>query len=599
MKSILCIFILAFCAQASAWTLSAFSPYHEGKRVWIKINGKKIESISLANNLDKKVVYTDKVVFPGLIDLHGHLSYNVLPLWSKAEGQYNNRFEWRVDPAYKAYASKAMRVFRNKNNRPDLKDNILWAEMKAMTGGATSLLGAGGNAYHGFSFGIQNLENPSLYFETDNKVELSTDIVSKKFYDSIYVPYLKDDLLAGKTYEEAFVSFLKKSQIALWLDQYMTSEPTLTSALELIFQTSFLLEVTDENIDEVIKAQLKKPQAFKIRSKKQTVKSVKNFIYGSRRNPAYLEAPKTLEMARLFFSLDGNFNWHYSVRDFVYEYQNERQEFLTSEHNHTMVAHLSEGKHTDEFTQKEFFISDKLGFIKEGLVVIHGMGLAKEDLEKLQEKNISVVWSPLSNLLLYGESFDIPKFIESEVSLSLGTDWSVSGSKTLLDELKIAKKYLQQYGIDNDKLLVDMVTKNPAKAIKLDSFIGSIEEDKHANLILVDSLEPNFSALVDAQQKDISAVITDGTMIYGDKKLLEKYMVSDFNNKNNYLNRMPSENCSEKWMLLREDIGLSAINERLDSKLNKVTYDDIPLSADKIFNCEDLEYQNAISRFVN
>lgn len=599
MKSFLFIIIFTFSAQASAWTLSALSPYHEGKRVWIKINNKKIESISLKDNFDKKVVHTNKVVFPGLIDLHGHLSYNVLPLWSKAKGQYNNRFEWRIDPAYKSYASKAMHVFRNKNNRPDLKDNILWAEMKAVSGGATSLLGAGGNAYHGFSFGIQNLENPSLYFETNNQVELSTDIISKKFYDSIYVPYLKEDLLDGKTYEQAFINFLKKSQVSLWLQQFMQSEPSITSALELIFQKKFLLEVTDETIDDIIKSELKKPQAFSIRSRKQTTTAIKNFIYGSRRNPAYLDSPLTIEMARLFFSIDGNFNWHYSIRDFVYEYQNERQEFLSSDSHQTMVAHLSEGKHDDEFTQKEFFISDKMGFIKEGLVVIHGMGLTKKDLDTLKEKNVSVVWSPLSNLLLYGESFDIPKFIDSNVNLSLGTDWSVSGSKTILDEIKIAKKYLKNYGIDNDKMLVDMVTKNPAKAIKLNEFIGSIEEGKHANLILVDADKPSFSALVEAQQEDIHAVVTDGTMIYGDQDILKQYLVSDLNNKNIYLEPMPSNSCSDKWMLLSEPTELMAINERLNSKLSKVTYNEAPLQADKIYNCEDLDYQSAISSFIN
>ena len=35
------------------------------------------------------------VIYPGLIDLHGHPKQNVLPLWDNARGQFANRHEWR------------------------------------------------------------------------------------------------------------------------------------------------------------------------------------------------------------------------------------------------------------------------------------------------------------------------------------------------------------------------------------------------------------------------------------------------------------------------------------------------------------------------
>jgi cytosine/adenosine deaminase-related metal-dependent hydrolase len=50
-----------------------------------------------------------------------------------------------------------------------------------------------------------------------------------------------------------------------------------------------------------------------------------------------------------------------------------------------------------------------------------------------------MVWSPLSNYLLYGDTADIEDAKSEGVLIGIGSDWSPSGSKNLLGELKIAK----------------------------------------------------------------------------------------------------------------------------------------------------------------
>src|SRR5881296_685509 len=39
-------------------------------------------------------------IFPGLINLHSHTDYNLLPLWYTPMAPFNNRFEWRQDRGY-------------------------------------------------------------------------------------------------------------------------------------------------------------------------------------------------------------------------------------------------------------------------------------------------------------------------------------------------------------------------------------------------------------------------------------------------------------------------------------------------------------------
>ena len=57
----------------------------------------------------------------------------------------------------------------------------------------------------------------------------------------------------------------------------------------------------------------------------------------------------------------------------------------------------------------------------------------------MAQNKASMVWSPLSNLLLYGGTADVKSARAAGVPVALGSDWSPSGSKNLLNELKIAK----------------------------------------------------------------------------------------------------------------------------------------------------------------
>ena len=54
-----------------------------------------------------------------------------------------------------------------------------------------------------------------------------------------------------------------------------------------------------------------------------------------------------------------------------------------------------------------------------------------------------MIWSPLSNLLLYGDTARVDVAKRAGVRIGLGSDWSPSGSKNLLGELKIAWLYSQ------------------------------------------------------------------------------------------------------------------------------------------------------------
>ena len=44
-------------------------------------------------------------IYPGLVDLHTHTDYNMLPLWKTDKAPFDNRFAWRGDAGYRTVVS--------------------------------------------------------------------------------------------------------------------------------------------------------------------------------------------------------------------------------------------------------------------------------------------------------------------------------------------------------------------------------------------------------------------------------------------------------------------------------------------------------------
>src|SRR5581483_2689968 len=65
------------------------------KHIDIRIENGRIKSISEHNASDKGIEFTDAIVFPGLINSHDHLDFNLFP--QLGNRKYNNYVEWGDD----------------------------------------------------------------------------------------------------------------------------------------------------------------------------------------------------------------------------------------------------------------------------------------------------------------------------------------------------------------------------------------------------------------------------------------------------------------------------------------------------------------------
>ncbi|MCA2999660.1 MAG: amidohydrolase family protein, partial [Rhodocyclaceae bacterium] len=140
-----------------------------------------------------------------------------------------------------------------------------------------------------------------------------------------------------------------------------------------------------------------------------------------------------------------------------------------------------------------------------------------------------LVWSPLSNFLLYGQTTDIAAARAAGVKLSLAPDWTPSGSKSILGELKVADlvNIHQLGGALSNRELIEMVTINPAEAMGWQGRLGTIASGYLADLVIVDdTVDDPYRNLVLATENNVRLVMIRGDALYGDQTLMELFRVS-------------------------------------------------------------------------
>jgi hypothetical protein len=188
-----------------------------------------------------------------------------------------------------------------------------------------------------------------------------------------------------------------------------------------------------------------------------------------------------------------------------------------------LLIHLCEG--TDQVTRDLFsnlIAPDGTPLIGPNLLSIHGTALASPQFKALKLGG-GLIWSPTSNFLLYGATTDITAAIAAGVQAAIGCDWAPSGTKNLLGELKIAKLTSNHLsGLFTDERLVRMVTTIPAAMIGWDSFLGSVETGKQADLLVIGKTDGDpYSALISATEGDVAAVLIGGKLRAGRASLVD------------------------------------------------------------------------------
>jgi cytosine/adenosine deaminase-related metal-dependent hydrolase len=187
------------------------------------------------------------------------------------------------------------------------------------------------------------------------------------------------------------------------------------------------------------------------------------------------------------------------------------------------LPHIAEG--VNKAAENEFTCESQgaQNLIAPQTAAIHSVGLTAPDMALMQKNGASVIWSPRSNVDLYGDTAQVVELDHLGVPIALGTDWMPSGSMNLLRELRCADELNSSYygGHFNDAGLWRMVTTNAAFAVGAGNAIGMLKPGYVADIAIFDGkTRKDHRAVVGANVNDVVLVLRGGKPLYGDADLL-------------------------------------------------------------------------------
>jgi cytosine/adenosine deaminase-related metal-dependent hydrolase len=187
------------------------------------------------------------------------------------------------------------------------------------------------------------------------------------------------------------------------------------------------------------------------------------------------------------------------------------------------LPHISEG--IDAEAHNEFVCTSAPPFdlVEPQTAIIHGVALNPVDADVMRMSMSKVVWSPRSNVDLYGNTAQVAMLDLVGVNIALGTDWVPSGSMNMLRELACADSlntsYFDKHFSDAD--LWRMATSNAAFAIGASHAVGLLKKGYLADISIYDgAVAKDYRAVIAGGVEDVALVLRGGRIMYGDDALV-------------------------------------------------------------------------------
>lgn len=195
------------------------------------------------------------------------------------------------------------------------------------------------------------------------------------------------------------------------------------------------------------------------------------------------------------------------------------------------IQELKEIKKKYRQTPVEHLLS--LGLLGPRLIAAHCVHLGLSDTRILAEHSAKIIHSPSGNMNPASHLAPVPEMLKQGLVVGLGTDGCAWGhTLDLFTEMDITAKLHKISAMDPTAMdavtVLGMSTIQGAKALGLNDDFGSLEPEKKADVIVVDTNKPHltpmynpFSQLVySARGPDVCHSIINGKLVMEDRKLL-------------------------------------------------------------------------------
>jgi 5-methylthioadenosine/S-adenosylhomocysteine deaminase len=217
---------------------------------------------------------------------------------------------------------------------------------------------------------------------------------------------------------------------------------------------------------------------------------------------------------------------------YLREILSEAERLKCGLHIHVAETEREVGESRERFGLTPVQHLAELGCFAVPTVAAHGIYVDEADRRLLREGRVSVAHNPGSNLKLANGIAPVQALLDDGVNVSLGTDGAASNNNlNLFEEMHLAALLQKWLRRDAEALpareVLRMATIRGARALGLDSAIGSLEVGKQADVIVVDAARPHLAPRHDpiallvysAQAADVCTVLVDGQVLMDEHEL--------------------------------------------------------------------------------
>jgi len=176
----------------------------------------------------------------------------------------------------------------------------------------------------------------------------------------------------------------------------------------------------------------------------------------------------------------------------------------------------------------------KYGLLKKGTILAHCGWITKNEILDMKNASVSVSHCPVSNMKIATGGFaPVPELLDAHIPVGLGTDGAASNNTLdMFETMKFCALVHKNHRWDPTVLpaqtVVDLATLGGATTLGVQHTLGSLEEGKTADLIMIDLKKPHLTPLHDpishlvyaVRGTDVCTTIVNGTPLMLEKEFL-------------------------------------------------------------------------------
>jgi len=176
----------------------------------------------------------------------------------------------------------------------------------------------------------------------------------------------------------------------------------------------------------------------------------------------------------------------------------------------------------------------KIGLFQKGTILAHCGWITKNEILEMKNASVAVSHCPVSNMkIATGGYAPIPELLDEHIPVGLGTDGAASNNTLdMFETMKFCALVHKNHRWDPTVLpaqtVIDLATISGAACLGVQQTLGSLEEGKTADLIMIDLKKPHLTPLHDpvshlvyaTRGTDVCTTIVNGKPLMLDNEFL-------------------------------------------------------------------------------